>query len=378
MKNLPNITWCSKCVVPDSSAVTLTFDEGHVCSACKVNMQKKDIDWSERLEGLLEDIEPYRKSSGYECVIGVSGGKDSYYQAHFVKEILGLNPLLVTYNGNNYLEQGWENLQNMKDAFNVDHIIFSPGTDFLIRLNRLGFKMMGDMNWHNHAGIATTPMRMASDMKIPLVFYGEHGWTDLGGMHSMHDMVEYTTRYRKDQLLRGYDWQDMLNDNEEKITEKEMEYCKYPTDEEINTLGLRGLFIGNYDKWDANEHTKLVIEKYNWKESPVPFERTYRRFSNLDDMYENGVHDYLKYIKFGYGRGTDHACKDIRSGYMTREEGIEMVKKYDHVRSKDTDHWLNYVGMKPDDFIKIADSFRSDKVWAKLDSGEWKKRNIWD
>jgi len=157
-----------------------------------------------------------------------------------------------------------------------------------------------------------------------------------------------------------------------------MEWCKYPNDEVINKLGLRGLFIGNYDPWDANEHTKLVKEKYGWKESPVAFERTYRRFSNLDDMYENGVHDYLKYIKFGYGRGTDHACKDIRSGYMTRDEGIEMVKKYDHVRSKDTDTWLNYVGMNNSDFIKISDSFRSDKVWKKLDSGEWVKRNIWD
>ena len=378
MKNLPNITWCSKCVVPDSSAVTLTFDEEHICSGCKVHMQKKNINWSERLEWLLEDIEPYRKSSGYECIIGVSGGKDSYYQTHFVKETLGLNPLLVTYNGNNYLDQGWKNLQNMKNVFNVDHIIYSPGTDLLIRLNRLGFRMMGDMNWHNHAGIATTPMRMASDMNIPLVFYGEHGWMDLGGMHSMHDMVEYTSRYRKDQLLRGYDWSDMLNDKKEKITEKEMEWCKYPNDEAINKIGLRGLFIGNYDPWDANEHTKLVKEKYNWKESPVPFERTYRRFSNLDDMYENGVHDYLKYIKFGYGRGTDHACKDIRSGYMTREEGIKMVKKYDHIRSNDTDHWLNYVGMDSNEFIKIADSFRSDKVWIQLDSGEWKKRNLWD
>ena len=106
MQNLPNISWCSNCVAPSSSAVTLIFDENNVCSACNVYKQKLNIDWKERLEWLLEDIEPYRKSSGYECVIGVSGGKDSYYQTHFVKEILGLNPLLVTYNGNNYLEQG--------------------------------------------------------------------------------------------------------------------------------------------------------------------------------------------------------------------------------------------------------------------------------
>jgi hypothetical protein len=141
---------------------------------------------------------------------------------------------------------------------------------------------------------------------------------------------------------------------------------------------LRGLFVGMYDRWDANAHSKLVKELYGWEESPVPFERTYRRMSNLDDKYENGVHDYLKWIKFGYGRATDHACKDIRTGYMTRAEGIEMVRKYDHVRSSDLYQWLDYVGRNEAWFDRIADGFRSPKVWLQDDSGTWRKRNIWD
>lgn len=377
MKNLPEVHWCSRCVYPSSSAVQLVFDENGVCSGCRVHDQKKHIDWDERLEWLLEEVEPYRNPSGYECVIGVSGGKDSYYQVHFVKEKLGLNPLLVTYDGNNYLEQGWENLLRMKEVFGVDHMIISPSVDLLIRMNRLAFRMMGDMNWQNHAGIATIPMKMAVQMNIPLVFWGEHGWTDLGGMHSMHDLVEYTARYRKDQLLRGYDWADMIGDEDEPINENELECFKYPTDEEIQRTGLRGMFIGNYDAWDANAHTKLVMEKYDWKPSPVPFERTYRRMSNLDDRYENGIHDYLKFVKFGYGRGTDHACKDIRSGYMSRDDGIEMVRKYDHVKSSDLQHWLDYVGRSEEWFDTIADTFRSPKVWAQTNSAGWQKRNLW-
>ena len=374
---LPKMSWCSKCVYPNSSAVPLTFNEDYICSGCTIHSQKKNINWDKRIEWLLEEVEPYRKKSGYECVIGVSGGKDSYYQTHFVKEKLGLNPLLVTYNGNNYLKQGWINLQNMKKVFNVDHLIFSPSVDLLIRMNRLGFKMMGDMNWHNHAGIATYPMKMACDLNIPLVFYGEHGWTDLGGMHSMSDLVEYTSRYRKDQLLRGFDWHDMLDDNEEKINEKELEWCKYPDDDSINSVGLRGIFIGNYDPWDANKHTKLVKERYQWKENPEKFDRTYRKFSNLDDKYENGVHDYLKYIKFGYGRGTDHACKDIRSGYMTREEAIKIVRKYDHVIPRDLYEWLDYVDLTEDYFYSVANKFRSPKVWVQIKE-KWVKENIWD
>ena len=374
---IPPVHYCSRCVYPSASAVTLVFDENRVCSGCRVHEQKKKIDWDERLQWLLDDIEPYRRSSGYECVIGVSGGKDSYYQVHFVKEKLGLNPLLVTYNGNNYLDAGWRNLMRMKEVFKVDHIMVSPSEDLLIRMNRLAFRMMGDMNWQNHSGIATIPMKVAAQMNIPLVFWGEHGWTDLGGMHSMHDLVEYTARYRKDQLLRGYDWFDMIGDEEDPIAENELGCFKYPSDEEIERVGLRGVFIGNYDPWDANAHFRLVQERYGWEESPVPFERTYRRFSNLDDRYENGAHDYLKYIKFGYGRGTDHACKDIRSGYMTREQGIEMVRQYDHVRSSDLYFWLDYVGRDEAWFDRIADTFRSPKVWVK-DGDCWLKRNIWD
>jgi hypothetical protein len=122
----------------------------------------------------------------------------------------------------------------------------------------------------------------------------------------------------------------------------------------------------------------LVTEEYGWKESPIPFERTYRRFSNLDDMYENGAHDYLKFIKFGYGRATDHACKDIRGGYMSRDYGIEMVKKYDHVKPSDLYQWLDYVERNEKWFTEISDKFRSPKVWTKSKNGDWHKSNLWD
>ena len=114
------------------------------------------------------------------------------------------------------------------------------------------------------------------------------------------------------------------------------------------------------------------------EEAPEPFDRTYRRMSNLDDMHENGIHDYLKYVKFGYGRGTDHACKDIRAGRMSRSEGIEMVRKYDHVKSRDLARWLEYVGMAETEFDATADSFRDPRVWRRDASKNWVKENIWD
>ncbi len=139
---------------------------------------------------------------------------------------------------------------------------------------------------------------------------------------------------------------------------------------------MRGIYISNYFKWDANEHGPLMVEKYGFLESDVPFERTYRTMSNLDDMHENGIHDYMKFIKFGYGRATDHVCKDIRPGLMTREQGIDIVRKMDHIKSKDLSRWLEYVGWNEEQFDRVADSFRDRRVWWIKD-GKWWKQNVW-
>ena len=227
-----------------------------------------------------------------------------------MKEILGLKPLLVTYHGNNYTEEGKRNLQRMRKVFDVDHIIFKPNEKLLIKMNRLCFKKMGDMNWHAHCGIFTYPVQVAVKFKVPLIIWGEHGFTDLGGMYSMNDFIEMTAKYRLEHAQRGFDWYDMI-DNDEGITEQDLLWAKYPSDKELENNKIRGIYLNNYIKWDPNKQTNLIKEKYNWEEAKQPFDRTYRKISNLDDMHENGGHDYLKYIKFGYGRGSDHSFKDI-------------------------------------------------------------------
>jgi N-acetyl sugar amidotransferase len=381
--------YCRKCVYPASSAVPLAFDENGICSGCRTASERPVIDWDRRRRIFESIIEEHRSKdgSGYDCLIPVSGGKDSYYQIHIIKKVYGLNPLLVTYNGNNYTKTGLDNVQNMREVFEADHIFFTPNLDAVIKLNRICFKLMGDMNWHAHAGIFTYPIRVAVQLKIPLMIWGEHGFMDLGGMHSHKDLVEFTYRYRHEHNLRGFEWYDMTDEGLRKLGRPEIaEGLKagqltpwmYPGDDEIRSVGVRGLFISNYFKWEANEHGQMVIEKYGFKPSPEPFERTYRRMSNLDDMHENGMHDYLKFVKFGYGRATDHCCKDIRSGRMTRKEAIEIVRKMDHVKSKDLERWLSYVNMTEEEFDRIADGFRDSRVWWRDGSGNWVKDNIWD
>jgi hypothetical protein len=171
----------------------------------------------------------------------------------------------------------------------------------------------------------TYPIQAAVKYSVPLMVWGEISW-DISGMFEPDDFVEFSARVRHEHQLRGYEWYDMLNDPADPLTEKDMSWAKYPSDGDILKAGVRGLYIGNFFKWDPNAHTKLVEEKYGWKPSAKPFERTYRTASNLDDRYENGAHDLLKFIKFGYGRASDHSSKDIRTGYMTREAGVAMVK----------------------------------------------------
>ena len=374
------IRWCTRCVYPSISAVPLEFDENGVCTGCRMGDMKERIpkqEWERRRELFLDIFDKYRSrdASTYDCVIAVSGGKDSYFITHFVKNELGLNPVLVTYNGNNYLPVGWRNVHRMKEVFNADHVFYSPGVETLKKLNRLGFLIMGDMNWHAHVGITTLPVRVAAQFNAPLVIWGEHGYMDLSGQFSMNDFPEMSYRDRLEQFARGYEWNYMVG--LDGITDSDMIPYKYPSDQVLFDLDLRGIYVGNYVYWEANEHGRMVMEKYGFEISDEPFDRTYRRMSNLDDMHENGLHDYLKYIKFGYGRCTDHVCKDIRSGRMSRDEGIELVKKYDHVKPRDIKRWSEYVNMTEDEFDRVADTFRDPRVWRRED-GEWVKDNLWD
>jgi hypothetical protein len=195
-------------------------------------------------------------------------------------------------------------------------------------------------------------------------------------MYKANDFPEFSARVRHEHGLRGYEWNDFIDHSEIEISEKDMIWAKYPSDEEIVKSGLRGIYIGNYFKWDPNQHTKLMQELYNWKQLEGNFERTYRKISNLDDRYESGIHDLLKFIKFGYGRCSDHVSKDIRTGYLTREEGIELVRRYDHVVSSDLNYWLNYVEKDQEYFWTIADSFRDPRVWS-IEDNFWVKDTLW-
>lgn len=374
----PQMTYCSRCCYPIVAATPITVDDKMVCSGCRTHDEQFTVDWTRRERMFRELCDDYRSKSGksYDCVIPVSGGKDSYYQTHLMKVVYKMNPLLVTYNENNETDVGRRNIERMKQVFGVDYFNFSPSIDTLRRMNRVGFYKMGDPDMHAHMGINSIAIQIAERYGVPLIIWGEHGFMNLGGMHSYKDMVEYTARYRKEHLLRGYDWEDFVD--EEGLKEKNLIWAKYPNDAEVERIGMRGIFISNYFGWQQSQHSKLMIDLYGFEQNPIPFNRTYKRDSNLNNIHDNGVHDYMKYVKFGYGRVVDHVCRDIRNGEMTREEGIELVRDFDHVVPGDIARWLDFVGMRRTEFEVVADRFRDPRVWVRNEYGDWIKDNIWD
>ena len=376
MSEMRKMKYCSRCTYP-IVAVNLTMNEEGVCSGCIVNDEKQKLDWTSREQEFKDLVYSYqnKNASNYDCIIPVSGGKDSHFQVWYIKEVLGLNPLLVTYYTHNYTQTGEENLKNIGKVFGVDHYVFTPSYKTIQKMNIAGFKKTGDMSWHFHCGMNTTPFQVAVKFKIPLVIYGEHGFVDLAGQFTFADRPEFTARHRKEHALRGYDWSDFVG--EEGLTEKDLLWAKYPTDEEISDVGVRGIFMGLYVYWDANKNFEKMSKEYGFKANPEKFERTYRTMSNVDDIHENGIKDYLKFVKFGYGRCTDHTSKDIRLGIMTRDQGIELVKQYDHViPQKSLKYFLDMTGLDEEEFWRIADSFHDPRIWW-IEDGKWWKDTLW-
>ena len=369
-----NRKFCKKCVYP-LDAVNMSNQKG-ICSSCFVIQSENKQFWKNQ-EKKFEKvfIKKIKKTkNNYDCLIPVSGGKDSYFQTHLIVKKYKLKPLLVTYDGNNWLPEGIYNRDRMKKIFDADHITWSPSVEVLKKINLLAFKKMGDMNWQNHVGINTAPIIIASKFKIPFIFWGETFY-DISGMFSAKNEAEFSKRLRHEFDCRGFEWFDFVG-KKNNLKEKDFIWAKYPEDSEIISNNIRGIYIGNYFKWDGYANFLLAKKEYQWRQSKKPFERTYRRYSNLDDRYENGIHDLMKFVKFGYGRCTDHASKDIKNGTITRSHAIKLVKKYDHVVSSDLNYWLKYVDITKDKFWKIADTFRDPRVWW-IHKGKWYKNNLW-
>jgi N-acetyl sugar amidotransferase len=373
--------YCKRCVYPRNAQPNILFDKDGICSGCKSLERRKNVNWDERNQMLDELLREYKEiakenNSPYDCIIPVSGGKDSHYQVYLMTEVYDMNPLLVTYNHSYNTKIGLRNLRNLVDKSGCELVRYNTSKQTAKKLSKYQLYKTGDITWHYHAGIMTFPIQTAISYDIPLMIWGESGYRYKVGKYNAEDMVEFTEKEREEHDMRGIKPEDILEDSKAQelgITQTDLAPFEYPSDEAIERVGLRGIYLDNYMQWDAIEQTKQMIDKWDFATLPVgehPSSRTFLCFSEIEDA-ANGTHDYLKYLKYGYGRATDHAAREVRHGRMTREEAIELVEEYDHNRPDDLDYILDFLDMTEQEFLNAIEPMRDRDIWNQTDSGEW-------
>ena len=366
--------YCNRCLYPQNHPLGIIFDYEGVCSGCRVHEEKEEINWNEKLDELGKVLEPYkyREGSHYDCIIPVNGNGDSFFVVDLIKNTFGLNPLLVTYNPQFNTKVGIRNQARLITKLDCDHLSNTVGPDTAKRVTRITLKEIGDIYWHVLAGTQTFPAQVAVKFNIPLIIWGVNGWLDQVGMFSHYDQVEMTKKVRKEHSLRRFDAESLIG-LDPKLSIKDLQAFIYPSNEEIQKIKLRGIYIGNYVKWDAQYQTEKMINKYGYESAPQ--ERTFNTYETIFCSVNAGVHDYIKYLKYGFGKATDHACRDIRLNRITREDGIELIKRYDHIIPKSLKMFLTWLEISETEFYSIIDEFRDAKIWEKDQNENWIKND---
>jgi len=360
--------YCARCLYPENARPTILFDDEGVCSGCRYHesRQNLEVDWEERVRMLEEILDEARRlarerGNSHDCIVPVSGGKDSHFQVWMLKKKYGMNPLLVTFNHIYNSPAGLRNLSNLVERSGCDLIRYTAGVDSVRRISRYMLETVGDLTWHYHAGIRTVPFQVAVKYNIPLIVWGEHGFAELTGIVSLEDFVEFTRWTRKEHDMRGYEPHDLIGKGG--IVLGDVLPYVYPSDEEIERTAVRGIYLSNFFDWNAKAHAELMIREWNFAPVAYERERSFNLYGKIED-HANDVHDFLKYLKFGYGRATDDASMEIRHGRMTREEGIAMVKRYDAREPSTLGLYCDFLGISKQKFHELVVPMRDAAIWG--------------
>jgi N-acetyl sugar amidotransferase len=361
-----NMKYCVRCCMPESNE-GIQFDEMGICQACQSAEQKIHIDWVARERELRRTLEYYKSlSNDYDCIVPISGGKDSTFQLHVITQVYNMRALAVTFSHNWYSETGKYNLQNALEKFNVDHIMFTPNRALVNQLARQSLFKIGDACWHCHAGVGAFPLQVAVKFKIPLLVWGESIAEMSGRATHYNPVTKFDRDYFTKVSAKVYPEQMVC----ENIELRELAGFKLPSYEEIEQIGVVGIHLGDHIFWDDERQMEFVRDVYGWREDHV--EGTYKRYKSVECRMA-GVHDYTKFLKRGFGRGTDHASADVRAGLLTRQEAFELAKKHDSKRPDALDYYLQITGFTEQEFEAVLSEHRrrleieglSDKEFAR-------------
>jgi N-acetyl sugar amidotransferase len=346
--------------MPDTRPESV-FDENGVCDACiSAERKHKGIDWKKRGEELLEILGHYRSDgSWYDCIIPVSGGKNSCFQAYTMKHRFNMHPLCVNFVPCDMTETGQKNLLFLRDL-GFDLIQISSNREIYRKMAKIGFIKLGDSCWPEHIGIFTSPFRVAYQYNVPLIIWGENPHFEYGGpAANINDNVLDQNWLEEFQML-GYRLSDLEYDG---INLKDLKAFTYPSDKELKRVGVTGMFLGHYIKWDQLEQFNHM-RKLGFHVNPDgPVEGAYNDYENLDCKWIGGLHDYMKYLKYGYGRATDQLCIEIRDGRIGREVAVTLIEKYEgRIPWKYIPDFLEFIKITKDEFLSNLDRFTYKKL----------------
>ncbi len=350
------LRYCARCCMPETQE-GIKFDEMGICQACQSSEQKIHINWVEReieLKAILDNAKA-KAGNNYDCIIPISGGKDSMFQLHVLVKIYGMKPLAVTFSHNWYSETGWYNLQNALQEFNVDHIMFTPNRDLVNRIAQRSLSGIGDACWHCHAGVGAFPLQAAVRFNIPLLIWGE-SIAETSGRASYKDPVHKFDRDYFTKVSAKLRPSEMVTDQ---LSERDLYPFNVPTVEEIEKVGVFGIHLGDFIFWDEERQTEFVSQHYGWKETEM--EGAYKGYKSAECIMA-GVHDFTCYLKRGYGRSTFQASLDVRNGLLTREEGIALASKIDSERPGALDYYLKITKMSEPQFYDIMKQLKHLKL----------------
>lgn len=359
------LTYCRACIMPHTKP-DLKLDDCGICSACRSYHERSQIDWARRQDELRSILNTYKSTDGkcWDCIIPVSGGKDSTYMTVRMLEY-GMTPLCVTATTCDLSDIGRRNIENIK-RLGVDCIEFSTNPIVRRKLNRIGLTLVGDISWPEHSSIFTIPVRVAAEYKIPLIVWGENSQNEYGGPAASATNNALTRRWLEEfGGLLGLRVSDLIG--MEGLQQKDLIPYLYPSDAQLAELGVTGIFLGYYLPWDGYTNA-LIAQAHGFSVFSTTVEGSIVNYENLDN-YQTGIHDYFKFLKYGFGRATDIACLHIRRGRLSREDGRELVRKHDGkfpwtYLGKPLADIIAPLEISIDEFISICDRFTSKSIFV--------------